>query len=479
MHISIRTLLFASVLYLLFPFCIFLFGWISPLASVLFSLLILYALVRNTKSVMGVISIPIVTLVVGGILLLVWTLLSGVGHRGLFDGDFFKHNAILSDLITYDWPVVYKLKESHQFVYLVYYFAYYLPSAVVGKLLGWTAANISLFLWTFAGISIVYVWLLSLVKPKMQIWIALLFPFFSGLDAVGRIIMGNKIVNFTDWEWWGRNWQYSGNTTLFFYVPQQALAGWICMGILAFSFLKNKKIPLQELLFVSTLLWSPFIFIGITPFYLFMVLKKRMRMDLKITLIALFILVIQTLFFLSNFTLSVKETAASGFLWQFEKIVGSWLLLRLSLFYILEFGLFVFLLIKAKKTSSLLILATVILLLIPWYKMGLMNDFAMRASIPSLYVICLYWMMYLIESKKSMFVLFLSWLLFLVGSIYPFILQGNGIIHFSSLSPRYSLAELDGPKIRMQYLGNADSLFFTLFHKTGNNRKMGQLSLQK
>ncbi|MCX6730295.1 MAG: hypothetical protein NTZ55_00420 [Candidatus Roizmanbacteria bacterium] len=479
MHISIRALLAASVLYLLIPFCIFLTGWTHPLIALFFFVFLVYVITKNIKKVSGSIFISKKTLIVSGLFLFTWTLLSGTGHRGLQDGDAFKHSAILSDLISFDWPVTYKLVETNKFVYLVYYFAYYLPSAVIGKWLGWKAANIALFAWTYGGIAIAYTWLLSVVKEKTQIWISLLFPFFSGLDLIGRLMMWKRVSGYADWEWWGIIWQYSGNTTLFFYVPQHVIAGWICIGILVFSFLKDKKLPFQDLLFVSTLLWSPFVFIGLAPFYAWMFIRKKCPIKITTVALSLFILAIEILFFLSNMTLSVRETTASAWLWQIEKLFGSKILFRLGMFYLLEFGIFAAFLIRAKKRSSLLFLAFAILLLIPWYKMGLMNDFAMRASIPALFVVGIYWLTYLVETKKSIFMTIVVALLFLIGCAYPFVLMRSGIVHFSFGPPRFSVVQLDDPKIRRQYLGNSNTPFFNLFNPKIVQQKKGKLTLLK
>lgn len=478
MNISLRYLLIASIAYLFVPICLFLYGWTHPVIALAAFGLFLFLLVSQTRQVSGSVLIPLKTFFFIGVILTVWTLLSGAGHRGFFDGDFYKHSAILSDLIQYDWPVTYRLRESHEVVYLVYYFAYYLPSALIGKWLGWKWANISLFFWTGMGISLCYAWLMAVVDKKKQMLFALLFPFFSGLDIVGRTIMGKKVVNDSDWEWWGRNWQYSGNTTLFFYVPQHVLAGWISMGVLLYCFLRNKKLPLQELFFISTLLWSPFVFVGSLPFYLWMVYKKKISLTIPVSLFSLGILGILLLFFMTNMSLSVAETTANGWLWNIEKIVGSFLIVRLSLFYLLEFGLFAFLIAK-KKSSPLLVLASVILFLIPWYKMGLMNDLAMRSSIPALFVIAFYWVEYLAMTKKRTILFYFSCLIFFVGSIYPLVQMGNGIRRFSFGPPRYSLAQLDQPKFRRQYLGSGNSYFFTVFQRKVSRAKTGVISIQK
>ena len=45
---------------------------------------------------------------------------------------------------------------------LTYYVAYYLPAALVGKIAGWTAANVVLFAWSATGAALAFLWLVVL-----------------------------------------------------------------------------------------------------------------------------------------------------------------------------------------------------------------------------------------------------------------------------------------------------------------------------
>lgn len=108
-----------------------------------------------------------------------------LGGWGPLDSDWLKHNAILRDLITESWPVIYDV-SGHK-IMLTYYTAYQLPAAVVGKLLGWQAANHVLFAYTTIGfcLSALWVWVLT---GGGRWWIIMIFLAFSGMDFIGRII---------------------------------------------------------------------------------------------------------------------------------------------------------------------------------------------------------------------------------------------------------------------------------------------------
>lgn len=463
MKISMRIALPLTSIYILLPIVIFLFWWTNIWIGIGVTFGICFLIItqfHKMKDDSFIIPAKTVWLVMG--LLFFWTVLSGAGHRGISDGDFYKHNALFSDLISLHWPVRYDT------AYLVYYFAYYLPSALIGKWGGWQAGNFALFMWTLLGVSLAFIWLFSFINQKKQLWYGLLFPFFSGLDGLGKLIMRGKVVN-NEWEWWGRNWQYSGNTTLFFYVPQHVLIGWLLMGMLFYMLLKHKTLPFQMLLFGASLLWSPFVFLGILPFYLILLVKKQYSPSTIEILISAIICLVEVLFLLSNMTFFTKETLATGWLWETEKLAGSWILVRLALFYLLEFGLFAlfiyrFLFVKRRGVEFILFtLSFIILLLIPWYKMGLMNDFAMRSSIPALYAICYFWISTIVETKKDSVTHFMMMAVFFIGSLYSFILFSNSITHFSLSSPRYTLVKLETPELRKQYFGYPNSLFFRLF----------------
>lgn len=483
MKIPIRTLFTLSAVYIVVPLVIFAFGWLKlPFALIFFAgffYLLFHLLKKNKDENYVVISYRELAFVC--FFIVIWTLLSGAGHRGFADGDGYKHNAILNDLISYDWPVLYRQVQSKDLVYLCYYFAFYLPAAFVGKLFGWKAANIFLFGWTLCGATLSVTWFLSLYKKGNKVLYALLFIFFGGLDALGRLIMRSKVVNGSDWEWWARNWQYSGNTTLLFYVPQHALIGWILAGIIAYGLFNKKPFPFFIVLLFCVPLWSPFVFLGLLPFSCIYLYQNRKTIVLGEWILALLFLIFQLFYFASNLTFLVKETGASAWLWQIEKIAHSFVLVRLFLFYLFEFGIyviFVFFFRKSFKDQNRKIifgLSLLILFILPWYKMGLLNDFVMRTSIPALYMVCFFWSELLILTKWNKKIKRVALAVFVIGGIYPTLLMVRGIQHFSWGPPKASLTTYEDPTFRKQYLGYRKSIFFTYFAPINAKPKIGQM----
>lgn len=484
MKISLRAVLLLTSIYIVLPILLFLFWWTNGWMGLLIGLMIGILIWRESSRIKNeFFIIPMRTGIIVFLILTLWTLYSGAGHRGLFDGDFLKHNALFSDLISLDWPVRYIVKETGNIVQLVYYFAYYLPSSLIGKWFGWNAGNAALFCWTLGGVTLAFLWLFSFIDQKKQLLYGLLFPLFSGLDGLGKLIMRDRIVNH-EWEWWGRNWQYSGNTTLLYYVPQHVIVGWIVMGMIMFAIIKNKRTPLLILLLSCSLLWSPFVFLGLIPFYLILLLRKRIIISAREIGMSLVIFCISILFLSSNMTFYSKEASTNGWLWDTEKIVGSWIFLRLFLFYLFEFVIFAFFihryLFHKQKGIEFMIFITSLTLLIflPWYKIGLMNDFAMRSSIPALYILLIYWLKTIIEAKKSRFVLYTMVILFAIGSLYSFILVYNGVVHFALTSDQSTLAQMENPQLRKQYVGDSKNILFTFFSHTTNPNKKGSISLK-
>ena len=148
-----RVLLPVSLFYLAVPAIIFLAGWLRwylALPCIGLVTFPLFRSVQNTEQVLGnqgarpddpALKLRHVVLLLLASLLLLS--MSGVGGFGYQDTDWLKHNAILKDLVERPWPVVYELEGRD--VPLVYYVAFYLPAALVGKLSGWLLANLTLF----------------------------------------------------------------------------------------------------------------------------------------------------------------------------------------------------------------------------------------------------------------------------------------------------------------------------------------------
>ena len=117
---------------------------------------------------------------------LVLNILSGAGGLFYQNWDYRGRNAILHDLIDYDWPVKYDYTE-HEYEankignekgFLSYYFTYWLPAAAIGKVMGFKVANLFLLLWQ-TGSTILFFYLLCRKLNKVKIKYFLIFICFG------------------------------------------------------------------------------------------------------------------------------------------------------------------------------------------------------------------------------------------------------------------------------------------------------------
>ena len=347
--------------------------------------------------------------------------ISGVGGFGHQDTDWLKHNGILKDLVERPWPVVYRLggqdvPPEGRDVPLVYYVAYYLPAALIGKLAGWSLANYALFAWTLVGLVLAMLWFVVLVR-RISFAVLLLFVMFSGLDVVGRLLVTPAVAAIRPevslvliWdhiEQWAWGWQYSSNVTLLFWVPHHALAGWIGTATLMYTILVSPRKTHSLFLWSTTALWSPFVTIGLAPYLLAELatadgplLKRLARYVSLPNLCGLVMLAVIGLFYSAKFYPISPVLAGDiphGFVLSFApdgqaKVIACVLML---VFCALEFGLYGLLIRPADagreiRSKVLLLTARGCLLLFPLYRYGASNDFVMRSSIPALYVLAVF-----------------------------------------------------------------------------------------
>jgi hypothetical protein len=450
-----RGLISTSLSYLALPVALFLAGWLRwtvalPLLALL--VLALLAAVRHADR----------TVVTEGecvgrsgwrprhlgpllVVAALWLGISGIGGVGFQDTDWLKHNAILEDLIERPWPVTYEFDG--QEIPLVYYLAYYLPAAAVGKAFGWTAANWVLFAWSMAGIILVLLWFQLLARRAG--WRTLfLFALFSGLDIAGQLFARQVIapvrpevgalLTWTHLEGWPIGWQYSANATLLFWVPNQALAGWIATGLIAYTIL----CPLRKdaTLFCASLaaFWSPFIALGLLPYLVVSLVlpggRRRDRMERAASLPNLggvILLAVAALYYSAKLYPISPRLAAGiphGFFWTLapDPQARALSLAVLGVFCLLEFGLYSIVIYRARRgwrpRIGALYLATIITLsLIPLYRYGAVNDLAMRASIPALFVLCVLVVRTLNSASTGLMVRVGLALLIALGSVTAFV----------------------------------------------------------
>ena len=507
-----RPLIRYSLVYLALPYAIFFAGWLKWYCALPAIILVgvplaqyfrLAGQARDTtqENAPGAPELKLSHLVLVCIVALCLLGVSGIGGYGFQDSDWWKHNGVLKDLIERPWPVVYDLEGRD--VPLVYYVAFYLPAALVGKVGGWTLANHALFLWSYAGLLLAGVWFIVLSR-RVTAWSLLLFFAFSGLDVIGRLLVTPAIVTVMPryapllrWdhiEQWAIGWQYSANVTLLFWVPNQALAGWISAGLLIDAVESSR--PGHRLLPVAlSSLWSPFVMLGLTPLLFADFLGERVAWRRRLAqyltlsnLCSFLLLAVVGLFYGAKFyEASPLLTGKISHGFSLSAAQGSpnllVTLLVIGLFCLLEFGLFSLLLFRNRRywtrpERGLMIAAILSLAALPFYRYGQANDLVMRASIPALFVLALGIARALASHSLSRPARILLVLLLILGAATPMIecarhIHGMAIAGALVRVPAaedvlslWSLSEQRDSLLIPQYVGGIESPFFRFLSRS-------------
>ncbi|UFH54342.1 hypothetical protein [Spirosoma sp. KNUC1025] len=259
-----RWLTASTLFYLLFPFLLFLAGWIRLLYAIpacFFLLISAYYTLKQTRSDV-VKPVPISYQI--GVLLLAtyWCLTAGLGEWMPQTTDFYKHNLILADLIRFDWPVRYKQPGEP---FLCYYLAFYLPIALAGKLTGLDYVPIVSFLWSLGGLFIIFNWILA-IGGSYRLGALVGFGFLSGFHVIRLAV--NKLFALTPVSLYKSLpplVYYPYTIKQWLYIPQQAMGAWLVMGWVYVDLFQRKRY--NSVLFICSLglFYSPFAIIGLAP----------------------------------------------------------------------------------------------------------------------------------------------------------------------------------------------------------------------
>lgn len=131
------------------------------------------------------------------VLVVIINVMSGAGGVFPQNWDYHGRNAVLRDLITHSWPVKYDYSgeglEYEKGVFeeggvLNYYFAFWLPGAMVGKLTNFEIASLFMLLWQTIGVMLFFYLVFRLLKgvKYRYFWI---FIAFGGLNVIGYVLV--------------------------------------------------------------------------------------------------------------------------------------------------------------------------------------------------------------------------------------------------------------------------------------------------
>lgn len=413
-----QSLKIFAVIYLSLPlltFCIGYLRWQFALAGVA---AMVYASVtylkkrsvrfQNRGSVE--VNVGMLVALLGAVLL--WTWFGGLNGMFYQTGDWEFRNPIYHDMVLHDWPVIYPEKNSA----LNYYIGTWFVPAAVGKLMvallgefwGWRMARIVLWLWVSGALYVTILLLIVYTKANSvskQLRVFLLFVLFSGMDIVGGYLRDKLDFLFENWhlEWWHSLYQFSSITTCVYWVFNQSVIPWL--AVMCFLFERDSRNYL--LIGAACLICGPLPFVGLV---ILMVAREAARVikegfihrkwrecfraiSVQNCLLLIGIFFVLLFFYLSNNALQGSTSpnaaegvaAAVGTADKVRKIV-EYFDLRLLGFYMLEVGIYLLLLFPSQRGNVLYWTTILSLLILPYFKVGVSNDFCMRASIPGVFL---------------------------------------------------------------------------------------------
>ena len=423
-----KMLNYFSVLYLGTPLLVFSIGYLRWYITVavltLFSLAscrVLQSLRRECAC--SEISISPQNILIVAIASFAISFLLGVGGYYTQSTDWMAKNPVLNDLVDSAWPVIIYPKcmsaeiqalIGSDSLALVYYFFFYMPAACIGKLFGIGAAHFALYFWTAIGLFLVICSLVLFSLPKIcskryACLIVLFFIFFGGGDFVGHILrlIVLKVQGvsplYATWridEWCRPYFSYYGaNWTSLYWCFNQCIPVWLITSLI----LLNNDLKSVGFWYSFTLLYSPWAAMGLFP-VIFIYVAYRLFKDIKLMLsvltlqnivFSLFVLLVVGSFYMSN----RHPLADCGWWWKFE--LPMVFLPKYIAFILLELGIYFYAMRNELCKSSWLIISFVVLLFIPFYKMTVWNDFMMRASLPALFIVFMYWTRWCMRNLHS------------------------------------------------------------------------------
>lgn len=414
-----KWLFLIGYLYIFSSVFIFIIGNVKYVISIPMSILLIIALYKVLKNAPDVdMKVFQNKKVLVGIFIIIalWVIFSGIGGfiwQNTWDHKF--RNAVFKDLVNYSWPVV-----NGEFG-LCYYLGFWLPSALVGKILGLCAGYMFQVIWAFIGVATAFLMICQYLK-KTKISNLLIMIFYSGLDvflfyifskltcadATAQMMGGKHIELITTF------FNSSSNTTLLFWLYNQIIPFWIGMMLLLLQ-TNNKSIVF---IFGLLLLYCPFPLVALVPVIIYMVFKNynsrvykdymekykpknkiyelvyKFKMALSFeNIVAIPIVIIVGLFFMSNVAVS-----KIGLL-----DINSTTIFNYSMYVLFEFLIYIALIYKRNYKNPILNILIVVTLLLPFITMGNSYDFARRTCIPLAFYIMLLIMRELQEKDLSYF----------------------------------------------------------------------------
>ena len=213
----------------------------------------------------------------GLVVVLVALLLTTLGGEGRLlpaTPDWLVRDAVLRDLVVQRWPFAYRVDGVDRVLRAP--LGLYLLPALAGKLAGLRCAHLALWAQDTVALAAVLRVFCASASARRSLVVLAVFCVFGGWDMVGTLAVaarhtlgeGAPFAIPDDVQWWDRLFQYSSTLTLVLWVPHHALAGWFVTALLLLR--ERGRIRVGVLMAGAglSIAWSPFAAMGAAPFLL-------------------------------------------------------------------------------------------------------------------------------------------------------------------------------------------------------------------
>ncbi len=430
-----RVIVAIGLAYVLLPVITFGIGWLKVLYSIpLCILLVVLGIVLWREITNESVESQLLTKetlrfwVFTVVIVFIWVYLSGIGSLAFQNDDFWVRNPIFRDLSTLQWPVIYDLSKENATVQTLcgdtgvafsYYFSWWLPVAAVSKLfhLANISRNLLLFAWAALGILVLF-YLLCRKLGKCTWFVPVIFVLFSGLDYIPSRILNAGFDATAHLEWWAVFFQYSSNTTLLFWVFNQAIPVWVLMALLL-QLKDNKRVAaLSSLAFA----YSPWATFGMVPIAISASVKKGRTLK-ALNPLNIFVPILMLVVFGSFYTGSSGSKGKFGLIFLVSDAGSRRILMSYLVFLLIEVLIYF---IVLGKTASKYEFYKTVLIELTLFPLFVVRDgnFVMRGTMPALFLLTYYVIRYLVEKYNEQDlknrIRYLSLVLvIMIGSITP------------------------------------------------------------
>ncbi len=429
---------FACYIYIYLGIAVFFLGWVRAIFAIPALLLLGSCLWRHWGTLREreerrreSLVIHWGTLAAAGVFCIFLCLVAGQGAFFVQAGDWEKHNFVLNDLVVSRWPVCYHNDDSDAM--LTYYIAQYLVPALFGKVFSsFRAAEVALLVCNVVGILGVLLLVFRVVRAdtgKKRVVSALIFALFGTCLFLGKALYGATGIGSADIsgarEWISNSYQLQYRTlfTCLRWAFPQAVVPW--MATLLFLE-EHKNVRVYALIAAPLVLYATFPLVGIAALMVGVVLSRAFtEKDLKALAKEVFspsnvavavAFLIPVVYILGN--LSGEKVPEVGF-----AHVDFGINATVYFCFVAAFLVYTVVIFEMYKKDLLFYLVNISLLILPFFRMGIFNDFTMSVSIPAVFLLMVFVLKALFaysrEAAKRPGRLAVLALLISLGAVYP------------------------------------------------------------